>query len=67
MEIKEKTTVEEAIKKSPAVAAVFKKHRLDCASCRGAKEDTIEKVALNNGLDLKALLKELNKAFKDKD
>ncbi|HSV98475.1 MAG TPA: disulfide oxidoreductase [Spirochaetota bacterium] len=67
MEIKGKTTVEEAMKKSTAVAAVFKKHRLDCASCRGAKEDTIEKVALNNGLDLKALLKELNRSLKEKD
>ena len=67
MEIKEKTTVEEAIKKSPAVAAVFKKHRLDCASCRGGKQDTIEKVALNNGLELKALLKDLNRALKEKD
>jgi hybrid cluster-associated redox disulfide protein len=67
MEIKEKTTVEEAMKKSPAVAAVFKKYRLDCPSCRGAKEDTIEKVALNNGLDLKALLKEFNRVLKGKD
>lgn len=67
MEIKEKTTVEEAVKKSPAVAAVFKKLRLDCASCRGAREDTIEKVALNNGLDIKGLLKELNRALKEKD
>ena len=66
MEIKAKTTVEEAMKKSPAVAAVFKKHRLDCPSCRGAGEDTIEKVALNNGLDLGNLLGELNRAVREK-
>ncbi|HPN57459.1 MAG TPA: hypothetical protein PLD92_11490 [Candidatus Omnitrophota bacterium] len=67
MEIKETTTVEEAIKKSPAVAAVFKKLRLDCPSCRGARADTIMKVAINNGLELKSLLLELNRALKETD
>ena len=64
MEIKDKTTVEEAIKKSREAARVLKKYNLDCAGCKGAKEDTIEKVAVNNGLDLKELLKELNAAAK---
>jgi hybrid cluster-associated redox disulfide protein len=62
MPITGKTTVEEVIKKSRETARVFRKHGLDCPGCRGAAEDTIEKVAVNNGLDLAALLKELNAA-----
>ncbi len=64
MEIKEKTTVEDAIKKSREVVKVFERHHLDCPGCRGYREDTIEKVALNNGLDLRSFLKELNAAVK---
>jgi hybrid cluster-associated redox disulfide protein len=64
MEIREKTTVDEAIKKSREVAKVLKKYNLDCAGCRGAKEDTIEKIAINNGLNVKDLLRELNQAAK---
>ncbi len=64
MEIREKTTVEDAMKKSREVAKVLKRYNLDCAGCRGAKEDTIEKVAVNNGLDLREFLRELNAALK---
>ncbi|HDP80089.1 MAG TPA: DUF1858 domain-containing protein [Spirochaetes bacterium] len=62
--IKETTTVLEAVKKYAGVTAVFSKYRLDCPTCRGAGQDTIEKVALNNGMDLKKLLAELNEAAK---
>ncbi len=62
MEIKEKTTVHEAIKRSKEVIKVFKKYNLDCPSCRGSAEETMEKVAVNNGLDIKKFLKELNEA-----
>ncbi|HNR87429.1 MAG TPA: disulfide oxidoreductase [Spirochaetota bacterium] len=63
MKIKETTTVEEAIKKGPRVVEVFQQYRLDCPSCRGLKEDTIRIVAVNNGLDLKKLLDDLNAAM----
>lgn len=62
MKISEKTTVEEAMKKSPEAARVFRKYKLDCPDCRGAGQDTIAMVALNNGLDLKVLLQDLNDA-----
>jgi hybrid cluster-associated redox disulfide protein len=64
MEIKNSTTVFEALKKSKEVVKVFRKFNLDCPGCRGAGEDTIEKVATNNGLDLKAFLIELNASIK---
>jgi len=62
MKITEHTTVHDALKKSRHALNVFKKHKLYCPHCKGSVEDTIGKVALNNGLDLKALLDELNEA-----
>jgi hybrid cluster-associated redox disulfide protein len=67
MPITGKTTVEEAVKKSKEAAQVFTKYGLNCPGCRGAAEDTIEKVAVNNGLELAALLKELNAAAERRD
>ena len=61
MKITEKTTVQEAVKISKQVIRVFTKYNLDCPGCRGSSQDTIEKVASNNGIDLTALLKDLNK------
>ncbi|HOK00861.1 MAG TPA: disulfide oxidoreductase [Spirochaetota bacterium] len=62
MEIKKDTYVVEALKLSKEVAEVFRKYKLDCLKCKGMSEDTIEKVAFNNGLDLKVFLEDLNKA-----
>lgn len=62
MKITENTRVVEALKLSHNVHSVFDKYGLYCAGCKGAVEDTIGKVADNNGLDLKKLLAELNKA-----
>lgn len=64
MKIKADTVVVDAIKMSKEVTKVLKKYKLDCAGCRGAVEDTIEKVAVNNGLDLKVFLEDLNNAIK---
>ncbi len=64
MEINEKTTVADTIKKSRETVKVFMRYGLDCPGCKGSKEDTIEKVAFNNGIDLKILIKELNAALK---
>jgi hybrid cluster-associated redox disulfide protein len=61
MTIKKNNTVIEAIQASKEAGKIFKKLGLDCPACKGASEDTIEKVAINNGLDLNELLKELNK------
>lgn len=66
MKIKADTLVVDAIKISKNVNKVFNKYNLDCAGCRGAVEDTIDKVAVNNGLELKQLLADLNEAVKPK-
>lgn len=66
MKIKADTLVSDAIKSSKNVLKVLRKYNLDCAGCRGAVQDTIDIVAVNNGLDLKEFLKELNEAAKPK-
>ena len=62
MEIKKNTYVPEALKASKHVAEVFRKQNLRCLQCKGMVEDTIEKVAFNNGIELQSFLDELNKA-----
>ncbi len=61
MKITADTSVQDALKQSKNVQQVFKKYRLHCAACKGSKEDTIRIAAENNGLDLDAFLKELNR------
>jgi hybrid cluster-associated redox disulfide protein len=60
MKINESTTVEDALKGSEGAVMIFRKYKLDCPGCRGSGADTIKKVAVNNGLDLKAFLEDLN-------
>jgi hybrid cluster-associated redox disulfide protein len=62
MKITEKTTVQDAMKISKQVTRVFAKYNLDCPGCRGSSQDTIEKAASNNGINLSLFLKDLNKA-----
>ncbi len=64
MEIKGNTNVAEALKMSKKVADVFRNNKLDCLTCKGVVEETIEKAAFHNGLTLDVFLKELNDALK---
>jgi hypothetical protein len=64
MEIKASTKVTEALKMSKKVADLFREYKLDCPGCRGVVEETIDKVAFNNGLKLEDFLKDLNNALK---
>jgi len=63
MTISENITVEKALKMSKNTM-VFRKYNLYCPECRGNSEDTMKVVALNNRLNLKKFLKELNEALK---
>ena len=63
MKIAGNTNVIEAFKMSKEINKVFNRYNLDCPGCKGAGEDTIEKVAINNGLDLQIFLDDLNKAL----
>ena len=39
---------------------VFKKLNLSCPGCKGQAQDTLAKVAVNNGLDVQTLIDALN-------
>jgi hybrid cluster-associated redox disulfide protein len=63
MRITKNTKALDAIKMSHKIIKVLENHGLYCLTCKGAVEDTIEKIAVNNGMDAKEFLKELNAAL----
>lgn len=62
MKITKQTRATEAIKSSKNVMAIFKKYDLYCPGCRGIAEETVEQIAICNGLDVKEFVEELNRA-----
>ena len=52
----------EAIQKYPDVVGVFVAHGLGCIGCAMANFETIEQGATAHGMDIDALMKDLNKA-----
>lgn len=50
----------EALNMSDDIMKIFKKHGLYCPGCKGIGEDTIEKIAVCNGMDVKEFINELN-------
>ena len=55
----------EAIQKYPDVVGVFVAHGLGCIGCAMANFETIEQGATAHGMDIDALMKDLNKAAVD--
>ncbi len=54
-----------ALQAHPKARDVFRKHGMGCLSCMGAVEESIQAGAQMHGIDLEALLKELNSLFED--
>ena len=52
----------EAIQKYPDVVGVFVAHGLGCIGCAMANFETIEQGAMAHGMDIDALMKDLNDA-----
>lgn len=67
MKITEDMKLKDVIAHHVQVAKVFKKYNLDCIGCKGADEDTVRIVAMNNGLDVNQFTKELNDAIEAKN
>ena len=63
MKITKSTKALDAVRMSRKVVRVFEDYRLYCPSCKGIREETIEKIAVTNGLNLKEFLKDLNTAL----
>ena len=58
-----KTNVAKMLQEYPQTAAVLKKYSLGCIGCHGIKHETIERGAIAHGIDLNALLHDLNAAL----
>ena len=59
------TTIKELLEKYPKAAEVLMKYNLHCFGCPFAMMETIEMAIKAHGLDLDAILKELNQALED--
>lgn len=62
--ITESTRVNDMLKKFPKTKEVLKKHKVDCFGCLGAEQESIRNLAWAHGLDVEAIVKELNDANK---
>ena len=63
-EVTKEMTIAEVIEKYPKTASVFMIYGLHCFGCPLAQSETLEELARANQMDLKKLLKDLNKAAK---
>lgn len=62
MKITKDMSIREAVEKYPEVAPVFIQHGMGCLGCAIASFETIEEGALAHGIDVDALLADLNAA-----
>jgi hybrid cluster-associated redox disulfide protein len=62
-----KTSIAEAINICPDAADVFEKHGMGCYACMAASSETIEEGALMHGVDVQAILAELNARCEEAD
>lgn len=56
--------IDEVLKKYPETAEVFTKHGFHCIGCVAASFESIEQGATVHGVDVKELVKDLNKVVK---
>jgi hybrid cluster-associated redox disulfide protein len=62
MTITKEMSIGEAVQEYPATVDVFLRHGLMCFGCALARFENIEQGALAHGMDLEALLEDLNAA-----
>ena len=62
MTITRDMTIGEAVQRYPATAQVFLRHGLGCFGCAMARFENIEQGALAHGIDIEALIQDLNGA-----
>ncbi len=63
--VKKNTPVEEVITRYPGTIPVFERRGLGCAGCRAALFENIEQGAKIQGIDVDALIAELNAAISE--
>jgi hybrid cluster-associated redox disulfide protein len=62
--ITEDMTIKEVIDKYPETAMVFMKYNVGCISCLAASFEKVKDIATVHGINIKALIKDLNAAVK---
>jgi len=58
--IDSKTRLSELFKMDKKAVEIFKEFGMHCPKCKGVAQDTVEKAAVNNGINLKKILDKLN-------
>ncbi|MGI6359154.1 MAG: DUF1858 domain-containing protein [Bacillota bacterium] len=66
MKITKDMAISEIVEKYPQVVPVFFKHGLGCLGCAIAQFETLEQGAKAHGIDVDALLADLNKVLEEK-
>jgi hybrid cluster-associated redox disulfide protein len=61
MTITKENTIEEVVTKYPESVMVFMKHGLHCVGCHVSAFESIEEGAMAHGIDVDALVADLNK------
>ena len=56
----------EAVQNHPEILQVFAEYGLGCVGCMAARFETLEQGAAAHGIDIEALVADLNKAIADK-
>jgi len=67
MAITKDMKIQDIVNKYPYTVEVFFKHGLMCIGCMVAQFENLEEGALAHGIDVEALLKDLNKAVEDNE
>lgn len=60
MEITKDMTIQEVVQRNPETIRVFLEHGLHCIGCAVARYENIEQGALAHGIDVDALVRDLN-------
>ncbi len=59
--INKRMSIEEVVKKHPETRSTFERHGLGCVGCQAALFESIEQGAEVHGIDVEALIFDLNK------
>ena len=59
------TGIIEAVQNHPEILQVFAEYGLGCVGCMAARFETMEQGAAAHGIDIEALVADLNKAIAD--
>ena len=62
--ITKEMSIMEIVSKFPNTVEIFMKHGLHCVGCAAARFENLEQGAIAHGIDVDALVKDLNKAVK---